>query len=172
MRRQFGQKLPRTKRKDTAIPGKTAAGQKLLRFCKIGLFDKFLHRKAALQRVAPLNIAIASLWSVGLNAKRHQPIVPRQFGRGLGRLLESLRVGDMMIAWAHQHNIVRIQDRRRQSNRGRRVAGHRLNHQRIGVLSTQLLFDQGDMVRARHNHRISKNVRTVATLQSLFEQAG
>jgi hypothetical protein len=167
---EFIQQMARAKREDPSVPAEIAAVEIGLRGGSIGLLDEPPDRIAARQRRAALEVAIAGLGPVSRDAEGYEIVRARQ-GRSRQRGgAEGVRIGNVMIARAHQHHRIVGQQCSSERNGGRGVARTRLHHQPRAGGVAQLDHGQIAMRGACHHHRRGKAIIAGHPVHRLFEQ--
>ena len=126
---------------------------------EIGLLDKAVYLVPLAQRIAPADIAIAGFGRRCGYSEGDEPVLAGQLAGSLRRILESLRVHDVMIARADQHHVVFVQRQRGQSNRRCGVAAHGFDHElRVGGDLRRLRLGEFEVLFSDHHHGRSEPV--------------
>jgi hypothetical protein len=182
--RELAHVLRRRKQEDAAVPKEIAGRDIALGGGSVGLFDKprdLEHTPiqpggGAGERLAALDIAVAGLGPLRMDAESHETSRPRGDGGALDRGLECGHILDRVVGRHHQHQRLRIglDEKQRGDRRGRRgVAADRLQQQclRRRLDTAQLLGDDKAVLLVGDHQRVGKAGRARHPQRRLLQQA-
>src|SRR5579875_3257105 len=147
---QFVEEAARAEEENPAVPEEHATLNKALSALALGLLNELLDRedvRAAVERIAAMDITVTRLGAGRLDAERHQLPGWRRRHATTDRLVELLHGANHVVRGLHEHEGVRLargEPKRGHGNGRRRIARHRLEQNLPGLdpALTELLVDQ------------------------------